>query len=277
MSTIFTAILVIGSIVAGVLAWDLVGGIEGVYAGIGTAVIGFIIAWVLNLLITGFGELVSNSNKQLAEAKGETLEIAKPYPWFMEGAERNIGKLFVGKWNTVTIVAVAIGAALFGVLMVFGSIPVFTNTMLTSAMIVPVIIGGLFGPLPAFATMLIGNFVADLIGGWGFWFDWSVGNGVMGLFIGALLMYGARIDEGFFHIKHAIAYVACVIVGCIVAYGIVTPIMTSIFYAADLEITFIQAAFAGVSNAAVLIIIGLPILFLFASRSKKRTNLKEEE
>jgi len=191
--------------------------------------------------------------------------------------KRSLGSLFVGKWNTQTLVAVAVGAALFGVLMVFGSIPVFANTFLTSAMIVPVVVGGLYGALPAFATMLIGNFIADLIGGWGFWFDWSVGNGVLGLFIGALPLYGAKIDEGIFTVKHAIIYSVLVIIGNAVAFGIVTPIMTSIFYAADLEITFIQAIFGGVSNVAVLIIVGLPVLFLLASRYRKRTNLKLEE
>ena len=47
-------------------------------------------------------------------------------------------QLFVG---AALIVGVAIGAALFGVLMNFGSIKVFTNTNLTTAMLVPVIVG----------------------------------------------------------------------------------------------------------------------------------------
>ena len=41
-------------------------------------------------------------------------------------------KQFLGVWNTKTIVGVAIGAALFGVLMVFGGIKIFSNTSLTS-------------------------------------------------------------------------------------------------------------------------------------------------
>jgi len=191
--------------------------------------------------------------------------------------QRSIGQLFVGKWNTMTLVAVAVGAALFGVLMVFGSIPVFTNTQLTSAMVIPVIVGGLFGPLPAFATLLIGNFIADLIGGWGFWFDWSVGNGVLGLFVGALPLYGAKIDEGIFKVQHAVIYAVCCVVGNAIAFGIITPVMTSLFYAADLEITFLQAFAAGVSNTIVLVVIGIPLLFLFAGRYKKRSDLKEEE
>ena len=191
--------------------------------------------------------------------------------------QKSLGKLFIGDWNTTTLVSVAVGAALFGVLMVFGSIPVFANTFLTTAMIVPVVVGGLFGAVPAFVTLLIGNFIADLIGGWGFWFDWSVGNGVLGLFVGSLPLYGARIKDGIFTVKHAIIYSVFVIVGNAVAFGIVTPIMTSIFYAADLEITFIQAIFGGIANTAVLIIVGIPVLFLLAKRFEKRSNLKLEE
>ncbi|MCL2285771.1 MAG: ECF-type riboflavin transporter substrate-binding protein [Firmicutes bacterium] len=184
---------------------------------------------------------------------------------------------FVGKWNTLTLVSVAVGAALFGVLMVYGSIPVFANTFLTSAMIVPVVVGALFGPLPAFVTLGIGNIIADLIGGWGLWFDWAVGNAVLGLFVGALPLYGARIDEGIFGLKHAIIYAIVVIVGNAVAFGVVTPIMTSIFYAADLEITLIQSMFAFVSNIIVLTVVGIPLLFLLAGRYRKRSNLKMED
>jgi energy-coupling factor transport system substrate-specific component len=97
-------------------------------------------------------------------------------------AEKSLGRLFLGEWNTKTLVGIAAGAALFGVLMVYGSIPVFTNTQLTSAMIIPVVVGSLFGSVPAFITLFLGNILADTIGGWGYWFDWSIGNGVLGLF-----------------------------------------------------------------------------------------------
>ncbi|GHU03440.1 hypothetical protein FACS1894147_07410 [Spirochaetia bacterium] len=191
-------------------------------------------------------------------------------------AEYHAGKLILGKWNTRTLVAVAVGAALFGVLMVFGSIPVFTNTNLTTAMVIPVVVGGLFGPLPAFVTLLVGNMLADLIGGWGFYLDWSIGNGVLGFFVGSLPLYGARIDEGIFKVHQAIIYAVVVIVGNALAFGIVTPIFTSIIQGADLEITFLQAFAAGVSNTVVLIVIGIPLLFLLSKRFAKRSNLTEE-
>ena len=42
----------------------------------------------------------------------------------MEIQKKKLGQLLVGEWNTKTIVAVAIGAALYGVLMVFGGIQI---------------------------------------------------------------------------------------------------------------------------------------------------------
>jgi energy-coupling factor transport system substrate-specific component len=190
--------------------------------------------------------------------------------------KENHFRLFLGKWSTKTLVSVAVGAALFGVLMVYGSIPIFTNTQLTTAMIIPVVVGGLFGSVPAFITLFLGNVLADLIGGWGFWFDWSIGNGILGLFIGTLPLYGARIDEGIFKIQHAIIYTVIAIVGNAVAFGIVTPILTSLFYASDLEITFLQALASGISNTIILVVLGIPILILLSRRFAKRSNLKEE-
>lgn len=191
-------------------------------------------------------------------------------------ADNNFGKIFLGKWNTRTLVTVAIGAALFGVLMVFGGIPIFTNTKLTSAMIIPVVVGGLFGSVPAFVTLLLGNTLADLIGGWGFWFDWSIGNGVLGLFIGALPLYGARIDEGIFKVQHAIVYTLVAIAGNAIAFGLVTPLFTALMYGSDLEITFLQSFAAGISNTIVLVVVGIPLLILLSRRFAKRTNLTEE-
>jgi energy-coupling factor transport system substrate-specific component len=66
------------------------------------------------------------------------------------------------------------------------------------------------------------------------------------------------------------------IIGNAVAFGIVTPIFSSIIYAADLEITFLQAFASGVSNTLILIVLGIPILILLSKRFAKRTNLTEE-
>lgn len=193
------------------------------------------------------------------------------------GKKRNVGRLLLGDWKTVTIVTVGIGAALYGVLMNYGGIQIFTNTQLTTAMIIPVVVGGLFGPLPALVTCGVGNIIADLIGGWGMWFDWSIGNAVMAFCVGLLPVYGANIKEGVFTVKHAIIYAICCILGNMLAFGVITPVFSFLLYASDLNVTFLQAFAATLGNSLVLVVIGIPILFLLARRYKSRSNLAQEK
>ena len=194
----------------------------------------------------------------------------------MTTKKQSLGSILLGKWNTKTIVGIAIGAALFGVLMNFGSIRVTTNTSLTTSYIVLPIVGALFGPLPAFLTGLIGNTIADLIGGWGLWFDWSFGNAVAGFFMGLLPLYGAKIEDGVFTVKHAIIYAVVTVVGVGIGFGLVTPVLTYLFYSFELTVTWIQAWAAIVSDASVAIIVGVPVLFALAKRNARGTNLSKE-
>ncbi len=195
----------------------------------------------------------------------------------MSEKKESIGSKLIGKWDTRTIVGVAIGAALFGVLMNYGGIRIFTNTSLSTAMLVDVIVGALFGPLPAAAAAFFGNVISDLIGGWGFWFDWSIGNGVLGFFVGLLAVYGANISEGVFTKKQMVIYAITVIVGNLVAFGVVTPLLTYLFYSQELTITWGQAFSAVISNASVQIIVGIPLLIALAKRNARGTNLTQED
>jgi energy-coupling factor transport system substrate-specific component len=186
-------------------------------------------------------------------------------------------KTILGVWNTKTVVVIAIGAALFGVLMNFGGITVVSNTKLTTAMLIPVIVGAMYGPVPAFVACLVGNTIADLIGGWGFWFDWSIGNGILGFIVGLLPLYGARINDGIFKIRHAVVYAILCVLGNALAFGVITPILTTAFYGGELEVTFVQALAGGIGNTAILIVLGIPIIVALAKRNARSNNLKLDE
>ncbi|MGP1418475.1 MAG: ECF transporter S component, partial [Sphaerochaetaceae bacterium] len=82
--------------------------------------------------------------------------------------------------------------------------------------------------------------------------------------------------EGIFETKHKVIYAICCILGNVIAFGLITPIFTVIFYGGDLEVTFIQAFAATLGNFAVLVVIGIPLLKILANRYKSRTNLSEE-
>lgn len=181
------------------------------------------------------------------------------------------------RWDAKTVVTIAIGAGLYGVLMVYGGIPLFEATNLTVAMIVPVFVGTVSGPIPAAICCGIGNIIADLIGGWGMNFDWSIGNAVLGLFVGALPLYGARIMEGVFKPKQIIIYSVLCVVGNIVAFGIVTPIFSSILYARPLKLSLVYSLFSSIGNIIVLLVVGIPVLVMLSKRYKARASLMEDD
>lgn len=76
--------------------------------------------------------------------------------------------------------------------------------------------------------------------------------------------------------KHAVIYAILCIIGNVIAFGLITPIFTYLFYGGELKVTFIMAGFATVGNIAVLLIVGIPVLFLLSKRYASRSNLREE-
>ena len=96
--------------------------------------------------------------------------------------------------NSRTIVYAAIGAALYGILLVAQvPIPGTTVSVRPAFALVP-FFGYAFGPIVGFFTGLVGNAVGDQISGWGLltsW-NWSIANGIVGLIAGLAPMFLAR-------------------------------------------------------------------------------------
>lgn len=97
-----------------------------------------------------------------------------------------------------TIVYAAIGAALYGILLVAQvPIPGSTVSVRPAFAIVP-FFGYAFGPIVGFFVGLVGNGIGDQISGWGAltsW-NWSIANGLVGLIAGLAPLYLARWVNG---------------------------------------------------------------------------------
>ncbi|HYX11765.1 MAG TPA: ECF transporter S component [Candidatus Acidoferrum sp.] len=97
-----------------------------------------------------------------------------------------------------TIVYAAIGAALYGILLVAQlPIPGTTVSVRPAFALVP-FFGYAFGPIVGLFTGLVGNAVGDQISGWGLltsW-NWSIANGLVGLIAGLAPLYLARWVNG---------------------------------------------------------------------------------
>ncbi|MGA2821832.1 MAG: ECF transporter S component [Anaerolineales bacterium] len=95
------------------------------------------------------------------------------------------------KFGTREVVYAAIGAALYAVLATatnFLQIPSAGNVSFRPAVAIPMFFGVAFGPIVGFVAGFIGNIISDLVSGYGFWFWWDLGNGLMGLLPGLIAL-----------------------------------------------------------------------------------------
>jgi energy-coupling factor transport system substrate-specific component len=123
-----------------------------------------------------------------------------------------------------TIVYAAIGAALYGILLVAQiPIPGTTVSVRPAFALVP-FFGYAFGPIVGFFTGLVGNAVGDQISGWGLltsW-NWSIANGLVGLIAGLAPLFLARWTGGNVRdraIGGAIAGVIATIIGFLFTFS----------------------------------------------------------
>ena len=90
-------------------------------------------------------------------------------------------------FGTKQVVYAAIGAALYAVVswaFNIWQIPGAGNVGIRPAVVIPMFFGIAFGPIVGFITGFVGNILADMLSGYGFWLWWDLGNGVMGLIPG---------------------------------------------------------------------------------------------
>jgi energy-coupling factor transport system substrate-specific component len=119
-------------------------------------------------------------------------------------------------FGTREVVYAAIGAALYGVfswVTNFIALPAAGNITLRPAVAIPMFFGVAFGP---FIAGFLGNVLGDFLSGFGFWWSWDLGNGLMGLIPGLMALGIASYKETATIIKAEILVVLAAAVGMIV-------------------------------------------------------------
>ena len=129
-----------------------------------------------------------------------------------------------------TIVYAAIGAALYGILLV-AQVPVpGTTVSVRPAFAIVPFFGYAFGPIVGFFTGLVGNAIGDQLSGWGAltsW-NWSIANGIVGLLAGLAPLYLSRWTNGSLRdraIGGAVAGTIAVVIADVIATVILVPIL----------------------------------------------------
>jgi len=93
--------------------------------------------------------------------------------------------------NVRQIVFMALGAALYGGLSYltnFLQLPSTGNVSFRPGIVIPLFFGAVFGPWVGLFTGLVGNLLGDYISGYGVYWNWDIGNGLIG-FIAGLAVY----------------------------------------------------------------------------------------
>lgn len=95
-------------------------------------------------------------------------------------------------FSTVSIVSMAVGTALYAALNVFFNMLQLPGTQLVAlrpSVAIPMFFGYVFGPIVGFVSGFLGNIISDAISWGGFWWNWDVGNGLLGLIPGLAVYF----------------------------------------------------------------------------------------
>ncbi len=173
----------------------------------------------------------------------------------------------------MTIVFIIVGALLYGLLINHANLELFTNTSLSLALLVPIIVGRFYGPLPAGICAFLGSLCADLFANTLLWYDWAIGSFFMGFIVGMFSFYRTSLEQKF-TLNQFFYYCLTVIFGNLLGYLLITPLFTYLIYPEQLELTLVQTSVAIPLNIILQIFFGFLMLVILRGIILQRNKLK---
>ena len=181
------------------------------------------------------------------------------------------------KFGVKSLVATAIGAALFFVLGRFVSIPSgIPDTNISIQYGVLGFIAAAFGPIVGLLSGLIGHFFIDFSFGWGVWWSWVIASAVCGLILG-FGMQKVKIDEGELGKEGIVRFIVVTVVAHLISWVVVAPVLDILIYAEPANKVFIQGLVSAGANIVTTIIVGLILCVAYVATIPKKGSLKEED
>ena len=180
------------------------------------------------------------------------------------------------KSPVVTVVAIGIGAALFFVLGRFVIVPSpVPNTNINLQYGLLAFMALLFGPVVGGLSGLIGHVLVDMTS-YGLRWSWEIATGIFGVLVG-LLGRKIRLSDGEFGKKDLVKFIISVVIGHVVAWIVVAPVLDIVIYQEAVNLVFTQGAVACIANTVTTLIVGLLLCYAYAKAKPKKGSLKEEK
>jgi energy-coupling factor transport system substrate-specific component len=180
------------------------------------------------------------------------------------------------KVNTKTIVAIGLGAAIFTLLFMYVKVPSpIPETSFQTAYGVSALFATLFGPIAGALISFIGHALSDAIQYGSPWWSWVIASGVSG-FIFGFAYTRTRVEEGIFKGKDILTFNIIQIIGNVVAWIVVAPVLDILIYQEPVNLVFTQGLTAALMNIVSAGVIGTLLLLAYAATRTKKGSLSKK-
>lgn len=180
------------------------------------------------------------------------------------------------KITTKTIVATGLGAAIFMLLFMYVKIPSpVPETSFQTAYGLSGFFATLFGPIAGALISFIGHALSDAVQYGSPWWSWVIASGVSG-FIFGFAFKRTKVEEGEFKGKDILTYNIIQIIGNVVAWVIVAPVLDILIYQEPANLVFTQGVTAALMNIISAGVFGTLLLVAYAATRTKKGSLSKK-
>ncbi len=181
------------------------------------------------------------------------------------------------RFTTKTLVATALGAALFMLLFMFIKVPTgIPETNIETAYGVGAFFSALFGPICGFLIAFIGHALSDAVQYGSPWWSWVIASGIT-CFVTGLSFTKLKVEEGIFTAKDALVFNIYQVIANVIAWIVVAPVLDIVIYSEPRELVFTQGAVAAITNAISAGVIGTILLLAYSKTRSKKGSLTQED
>ncbi|PKO15846.1 MAG: ECF transporter S component [Chloroflexi bacterium HGW-Chloroflexi-10] len=180
------------------------------------------------------------------------------------------------KVTTRTIVATGLGAAIFTLLFMYVKVPSpIPETSFQTAYGLSAFFAALFGPIAGALIAFIGHALSDAIQYGSPWWSWVIASGISGLVFG-FSYKRTKVEEGEFKAKDILTFNVIQIIGNIIAWVIVAPVLDILIYQEPANLVFTQGITAAIMNSVSAGVIGTLLLIAYAATRTKKGSLSKQ-
>ncbi len=179
------------------------------------------------------------------------------------------------KVTTRTIVATGLGAAIFTLLFMYVKVPSpVPETSFQTAYGLSAFFAALFGPIAGALIAFIGHALSDAIQYGSPWWSWVIASGVSG-FVFGFAYKRTKVEEGEFGVKDIVTFNVIQVIGNVIAWVIVAPVLDILIYQEPVNLVFTQGITAAIMNSISAGVIGTLLLVAYAATRTKKGSLSK--